>query len=316
MLRAALILESGSHLTIAAPETTAVHMVNEPGVFMGVKDAALVVKHVTIQAVDEQGAAAVTKPSQYRPFVVAKRGASLTADHAAFTNLGYDWNGSYGVSWMDGSGGSSRSSTYAAGFIGVYTDHVSGVVFDGDIYRGNQLYGIDPHSSSSRLTIRNCMAEDNGAHGIIFSDDVTTSTVMGCVSHNNGENGIMMDKRSVGNTISDNSVLGNRGDGIVLSDSPDTVLASNLIKSNRVGVQLSPTSVWSSQVTQNTVVDNVVAAQGVELESSNTVARNGGQWDLDWLTMVWLVVLILMTLGLYATWEMRRNSGTGRLAFL
>jgi mannuronan 5-epimerase len=314
---AALIVEPGVTFTVGGTGTQTVQMVNLPGVFIGVKHAALNFQNVHVTAVTEQGVAASAgaKSAQFRPFVVADERSTMNATKAVFTGLGYDWNASYGVSWMDGSSGTSSDSTYEDGFIGVYTDHATGITFTGDAYRNNALYGLDPHSGSTDLHISGCTAEGNGAHGIIFSDHVVHSQIKGCTSRGNGENGIMMDLKSDANIIEGNSVIANHGDGIVLSNSPGNGIFHNTIHANRVGIQASPHSeITDLDVTMNIISDNAVAGQGVKIDSSNAEHGNGGQWRPVRAAIVFTSVVLVGLLWLIVTVVLRRRRGTDRMS--
>jgi parallel beta-helix repeat protein len=63
---------------------------------------------------------------------------------------------------------------------------------------------------------------------------VTDGVVRGNRSFANGDNGIVLDERSDRNTVSDNLVEGNEGDGIVLLGSSDNLVRGNVVRRNRV----------------------------------------------------------------------------------
>jgi mannuronan 5-epimerase len=306
-LHAAVILDQVPTFTVTAQ----LDMVNLPGVFLGAKGSGLTIQDATVRAITEQGNPA---PAQgFRPFVMADQGTRMEIARSTFSDLGYDWNGSYGVSWMNGSTGGSTGSTYQDGFIGVYTDHARDLVFRGDRFARNTLYGLDPHSGSRGLAISDCVARENGAHGIIFSRDVTDSSVTGCRSERNGENGIMMDLRSTGNTLAANRVEGNNGDGIVLSDSPRNVISGNTVASNRVGVHVSPTSVDGTRVDGNRVTGNVSAAQGIALGETNASFVNGSQWRPDAVVQICAVTAAITLAWAVVTAALRRRRGSAHL---
>jgi poly(beta-D-mannuronate) C5 epimerase len=303
-LFAPVILDQVPQFTVSGK----VEMVALPGVFLGSKRSHLRIDHAAISAVTEAGAPA--SGGQYRPFVIADQGSRMDAIESSFVGLGYDWNGSYGVSWMDDSTGLSYSSVYRGGFIGVYTDHARDVEMIGDTFVANTLYGLDPQSGSRGLRIRGCTAEDNGTHGIIFSQEVIASSITDCRSQRNGHNGIMMDARSVGNVITNNVVSNNHGDGIVLSDSPGNTVTGNSVDGNRVGVHVSDSSVIRTRVEGNAIVDNIAAVQGIELTESNRPSRNGSQWEPGRVLIVLISVGVVTLAWLGLTYMLRKRRGS------
>ena len=209
---------------------------------------------------------------------------------------------------MSGSTGSSTNSTYEANFIGVYTDHSDGLRFSGDVFRLNQLYGLDPHSSSSRLTVANCIAVRNGVHGIILSDKVTDSSIRGCTVSDNGGNGIMLDQGSIGNTLVANVIRDNRGDGVVLSDAAANQVRDNRISGNRVGIhRYAGGTAGETVVTGNELDDNAMSWQGVEPDPSNQASSNGGQWDLRRAAAVLVGIVGVGAVWASVTWRLRRQ---------
>ncbi|HTT60013.1 MAG TPA: right-handed parallel beta-helix repeat-containing protein [Acidimicrobiales bacterium] len=292
-LRAALIFESGTRATLAAPQVTQIRMVDLPGVFLGLNSADVTIRGVAVSAVGVPSFRDDEPP--YRPFVVADGGSTLNVVASSFTGLGYDWNSSYGVSWMS-STGRAIDSTFEHNFIGAYTEEAQGLTFSGDVFAHNFVYGLDPHTYSSDLLVTHNRAFDNVRHGIIFSKFVTASTVSDNVSTHNGENGIMMDASSNGNVIEHNTVTNNRGDGIVLSGSKSERITGNVIEHNRVGVNVYGAGSASDYVRANTIASNVAPYQGLSSGTHNTIFDNGVRyrWILWWVAPVFGLVLMLM----------------------
>jgi poly(beta-D-mannuronate) C5 epimerase len=251
---------------------------------------------------------------QPHPSVVAESGAVLAISDSTFTGLGWDWNGSYGVSWLSQSTGNVTGSTFEHNFIGAYTDQVTGLHFENDIFRDNLLYGLDPHSFSRNLVIKHVTAEYNRSSGIIFSNHVTGGVIEECVSTGNNENGIMMDATSTDNTIRHNLVVDNLGDGIVMSNSPANRFENNDVRGNRVGVHASGNGAANQLLTGNDVEANVVASQGIALPAdTNAVRANGGQWLLRRVVFVWVAAVAGFTIMASVTWLRRRSNRPARL---
>jgi len=295
-----LIVEPGATIMVAAPRVKTVRLL--AGASIGANSAHLTFNGVHVVSWDKANPInwSSNKP---RPSVLAENNAVMTITNSTFSNLGWDWNGAYGVSWTNGATGAATDSTFKQNFIGLYTAHVSGLRFDDDSFFENKLYGLDPHSGSANLTIVDDIAEDNAGHGIIFSDGVIDSVISGCISRDNHENGIMMDADSAGNTIRENVVYGNAGDGIVLSNSPDNKILFNRIYHNRIGVHVAHGSPTIRTVVKHNLIEwNEVAFENIDLPPSNVVENNGGQWELKTLIRIWGGALILLFAVLALTW--------------
>lgn len=284
-LMVGLVVDRSAQLTIAAPDVTRFVLADRDGVMVGAQQGGrLTFDGVTVES-DTAWPADIRK---YRPFVIASENANLDAKDTKFTNLGWDWRASYGVAWVNGATGSAVRTVFQKSLFGVYTSRVSGLKFLKCVFRDNEIYGFDPHTSSSNLHVEESLAEGNGAHGIIFSEDVVDSVVKNSVSRRNGENGIMMDLRSTGNVIEGNLVEYNKGDGIVTSKSPNVRIKGNVIRHNRVGIRIDAGDVSTVSASGNSISENRLSHEGIALKSSNKTWSNGGQWRAGVLVKVWL----------------------------
>jgi poly(beta-D-mannuronate) C5 epimerase len=305
-LNVALVTEHGVNLTIGAPDVHTVRLLDAPSVLIGTDGGELNFSTVTVEAMPSPA----PSDGSYKPFVAGTADAVLNVTDSTFSGLGWDHDASYGASWESGSTGRVVGSTFENGFIGVYTGEARNILFRDDVFRGNALYGLDPHTYSHGLVIDDVVAEDNRGHGIIFSVHVTDSVISDSISRDNGENGIMMDLFSSHNRILDNTVAGNSGDGLVTTDSPYNVFVGNYVSGNRVGVRLSAEDEQHTMLAFNRVIDNSLAGQNAELNGSNTTADNGGQWDEPVIMIVWSTVasVILLTAISLAVADWRRQN--------
>jgi mannuronan 5-epimerase len=308
-LNAALVVEHGSRLTAAAPATSELVLTVRPGVFLAANHGHLVLSGVSIRASDAAVPTTEAAPSTVagRPFLLASENSSMVISHCAFRYLGRDWNSSYGISWSKGSTGSITDSTVEHDFIGVYSNDSHGLRVERNVLSRNSLYGVDPHSGSSNLLIEYNTADFNGRHGIIFSNHVTGSLVRHNVTRWNGLNGIMMDDASAHNTITDNTVLNNLSDGIVLANSDGNTVHANTVRRNRVGINVRG-STQGSRISGNTVTGNEMASEGASL-SGNVAYANGGEWLPARIETIWMIVLCLMVALLAVTWMSSRRRG-------
>lgn len=290
-------------LTVGSPLVSEVRMVDTGSVFIGAEGGSLTFDTVTVRTIPSDDPSA----EWYQPFVMATDKATMDTRGSTFTGLGWDSNASYGVSWVEGSTGSVTDSIFEKSFIGVYTSEAVGMAFRNSTFRNNALYGLDPHTHSTNLTIDNVLAEGNRAHGIIFSEYVTASSITNSTSRNNGENGIMMDEFSTGNVIKHNTITGNTGDGLVTARSADNKFVGNTVTGNRVGIRLDPKDTATTAVLTNRVANNGVASEHALLNSSNESLNNGGQWNWTVVRTTWIVVAGLLVLTALALTRTRRQ---------
>jgi poly(beta-D-mannuronate) C5 epimerase len=307
-VKAAVILQNGSSMSIAAPVITDVVLQAHEGVFLAADHAALSLSGVDVRASDSKVPTTFSRPEQTasRPFVLAV-GSKLDITRSTFRYLGRDWNSSYGVSWSKGSIGSVTGSRFEHNFIGVYTNGSPRLLVQHNVFLHNSLYGIDPHSGSTHMSIIDNTSNYNGRHGIIFSDHVTAGIVRGNTTIGNGLNGIMMDEASTGNLIAGNTVTGNRSDGIVMANSSNNRIEGNTVTGNRIGITLRG-STTGTVLTQNVITNNKMAIQGGSGAGTH-VRDNGGEWSAARIARVWIVSAILLLLLLILTWFSKRRPG-------
>jgi poly(beta-D-mannuronate) C5 epimerase len=321
-LNAAVVVDSGNAMTIAAPTTTEVVLTVRPGVFLAAFHAKLTISkvyiHASTTATPSSGSSIANPVDLGRPFILATDNSTMTVTDSTLRYLGRDWNSSYGLSWSKGSTGSVTGTLFEHNFIGVYTQQSSGVRIVHSQFYYNSLYGIDPHSGSANLLVEYNISSFNGRHGIIFSDHVVNGVVRYNVTKGNGLNGIMMDEASTNNRIDHNIVQGNHSDGIVLADSNNNDVTYNTVSGNRVGINVRGTTT-SIVAARNVLTDNATAVQGIGL-SGNKSYGNGGQWSASRIAMVWLVAAVALASLFSLTWvsghvrRRRRRRGLHRQA--
>ena len=179
-------------------------------------------------------------------------------DHVHVSSLGHLGVLAYGISFhkpLPGSG--VIDSVITANYIGVYTSHAKGVHILRDRFLHSKIYGIDPHTASSNLTIEANQVLDSGLHGIILADRVTGSRVIGNVVQGSRDHGIVLFDHSDGNLVANNQIL-NAFDGIVVTDSSNNRIVHNIVDSpRRFGLRMSGVS------NRNVVEDNSFLASMV-----------------------------------------------------
>jgi poly(beta-D-mannuronate) C5 epimerase len=117
---------------------------------------------------------------------------------------------------------------------GFYCYETDDFVLKGNIYRDNQVYGIDPHDRSKRLVIAdNTVYGTRKKHGIIVSREVNDSWIFNNRTYDNHLSGLVIDRNSINNVIADNQIYRNHTDGITLYESGDNLIWGNQVIGNR-----------------------------------------------------------------------------------
>lgn len=228
LLRVSLVQAPGSVLEVAAPAVRQVRLLDDPEVYISAMGATARYTGVTVTSWDP-GSGRPARNGGGRPFVEYADGSDLWVVRSTFAYLGSDRSSAYGVNWRRSTGGAT-DSVFHHNFFGAYTYQAHGLVFRGNVFRDNDVYGLDPHTASTRLVVEHNQAFRNKVHGIVFSEDVTDGVVRANRAYANGDNGIVIDERSDRNTVSGNLAEGNGGDGIVLLGSSGNLVRGSLEK--------------------------------------------------------------------------------------
>jgi hyaluronan synthase len=260
LLRVSLVQAPGTVLEFVAPAVRQVRLLDDPEVYLSAMGATGRFAGVTVTSWDVRRRAPAPDPAKSRPFVLYDEGSDLRVVRSTFQYLGSDRSSAYGVNWRRSTGGAVES-TFHHNFFGAYTYQSHGVVFRDNVFRDNNIYGLDPHTGSSRLVVEGNRAFRNRVHGIVFSEDVTDGVVRGNHAYGNGDNGIVIDERSDRNTVSGNLAEANGGDGIVILGSSHNLVRGNVVRGNRVGVRVNLRS-GGNRLQGNRVSGNRI---GVEL---------------------------------------------------
>ena len=259
LLRVSLVQAPGSVLKVAAPAVRQIRLLDDPEVYLSAMGATARFIGVTVTSWNPRRGRPATNRGQ-RPFVLYADGSDLRIVRSTFAHLGSDRASAYGVNWRRSTGGAT-GSVFHHNFFGAYTYQSHRLVFRGNVFRDNQVYGLDPHTGSTRLVIEANRAYRNRSHGIVVSEDVTDGVARGNRSYANGGNGIVLDERSDRNTVTGNQAEGNRGDGIVILGSSGNLVGGNDVRRNRVGIRVNLRS-GDNRIQRNQVAGNRI---GIEL---------------------------------------------------
>lgn len=135
--------------------------------------------------------------------------------------------GVYGVSWRISSGtfgsniatGWVENSTFDSNHIGAFTFGASGMMWRGNIFSANEVYGLDPHDDSNNATIEYNSFIANGKHGFIVSKRCNYNIIKNNISINNAGHGFMLHEKSDYNIMKNNISIGNHDNFVIYGSS-------------------------------------------------------------------------------------------------
>ncbi len=206
---------------------------------------AVTIRNFPISPVDDRGRPA-TAATPGRGFLVANRG-QLVLSGDSISSLGELAPLSYGVSLEAPTAGSLiEDCAIDGGYIGVYLTHAAGVQILRNRVTNSLVYGIDPHTGSSSITIEGNDVQGSGVHGIVLAQGVHGTQVVNNVVSAARDHGIVLFGHADGNVVAGNRVEASF-DGIVVTDSSNNQISANTLDGNRrFGLRLSGASVGNS----------------------------------------------------------------------
>ncbi|MCE7983623.1 MAG: hypothetical protein DYG89_20815 [Caldilinea sp. CFX5] len=210
-------------------------------------------------------------PSNGRAYLLAKYNSTMNIRNAEIGYLGSEDGESYGLSWRDINdpanpgelrdrvGGEVLNSDIHHNYYGIYTYQASHMVFRGNKFRDNILYGFDPHDFSHSFVVENNQAYNNGSHGFILSRGCHSFTLRNNISYNNRNpsdtslaHGFMLDPGSPNSTdpqapsynniLENNEAYGNEGYGLRILGANTNEIRNNYFHDNEMGISVEQNS--------------------------------------------------------------------------
>ena len=181
--------------------------------------------------------------------------------------------------WVEG-------STFEHNHFGAYSFGASGIMWKDNIFRKNEVYGLDPHDDSNNAMIVGNLFDSNGKHGFIVSKRCNYNVIRDNVSVNNKLHGFMLHQDSAYNLIEDNVSYGNT-DNFVIYDSNWNTVKDNVSYSPRSSHIRINSNTSNTFVTGNTMtggdrgvylyadVDSTFVADNVFQGFSETIQTAG-----------------------------------------
>jgi parallel beta-helix repeat protein len=168
-----------------------------------------------------------------RSFILARDQAKLTIDKAQISYLGFPAIESYGLSWRSAAnGGKITNSDVSYNHYGLYTFQTSEITIADNNFHDNIIYGVDPHTGSTKMTIERNISHDNGKHGIVLAEDCSDNVIRDNIVYNNKHHGIVLYLHSNNNTVENNETFRNVGQGVNINESDHNNIRNNKVYDN------------------------------------------------------------------------------------
>ena len=215
-----------------------------------------------------------------RPSIVVDNNATGTTDisNSEIAYLGYEQGkhkGGSGLSYYYGGDGSViKNNIIREVYFGLYTFGVGHMVVENNIIRNSGHYGLDPHTGTHDMIIRNNTVYDNkGGSGIICSLDCYNILIENNKVHDNGGDGIDF-SRNMYNSIARNNIVYNEPSGVFVSQSHNNQIYNNTISKSGDGINVNSGS-SNNKILGNTITNSINNAILLNNGSSgNTFSSN------------------------------------------
>ncbi len=197
-----------------------------------------------------------------RPFIrVSGRATATNITNSEIAYLGYSCSRCAGLSYYGGEGSVIKGSNIHHLLKGYYSKNMGHMTIEGNDFHDNYLYGIDPHTGSHDIVIRNNTVHNNNASGIICSKDCYNLLIEGNEAYSNRgsdrgiafsinttksiarDNYIHDQKKCIGfnresnfNQVYNNTMEDCRF-GISVSNTTNNIIYNNKIKDSETGIQ-------------------------------------------------------------------------------
>ena len=215
-----------------------------------------------------------------RPSIVVDNNATGTTDitNSEIAYLGYEQGkhkGGSGLSYYYGGDGSViRNNIIREVYFGLYTFGVGHMIVENNIIRNSGHYGLDPHTGTHDMIIRNNTVYDNkGGSGIICSLNCYNILIENNKVHDNAGDGIDF-SRNMYNSIARNNIVYNEPIGVTVSQSHNNQIYNNTISKSGDGINVKSGS-SNNKILGNTIINSTKSAILVNNGSSgNTISSN------------------------------------------
>lgn len=193
--------------------------------------------------------------------------------NSELSHLGYGVSLRQGISYYGGDGSRLWNNTIHDLWYGFYSRGVGHMTLEGNHFYSNVKYGLDPHTGTHDMDIKNNDVHDTEGIGIVCSFDCKNIVMEGNNVHNNALAGIML-SRNVTHSAVRNNTLHNEAKAIVISESHGDKIYNNTITDSDIGIEAKFGS-SNNEIQNNTVLR--AAKYGIQLvkgANENLVIQN------------------------------------------
>jgi parallel beta-helix repeat protein len=235
--------------------------------------------YVKFEVEKEDGAKGADYAEKSRPFIRVDEKSTTSATeitNSEIAYLGYFSNGNYGygLTFYGGNGNLLAGNNIHHNFRGFYSEELgSNMIIEDNYIHSNYQYGLDPHTGTHDMIIRNNTVYDNGAIGIICSLDCYNITIEGNEVHNNFGYGIMFSRNMYDSVARNNYVYNETNCISVNTQSHNNEFNNNTVSECENGIDLR------NEANNNNIHHNIIikSTNGIKLHSgaySNTLQYN------------------------------------------
>ena len=143
-----------------------------------------------------------------RAFIRVSKDATGTTNitNSELAYLGYSCSRCSGLSYYGGEGSVIKGNDIHHLLKGFYSNDMGNMVIEENKFHDNYLYGIDPHTGTHDITIRNNKVHDNNASAVICSKHCYNILIDGNEIYDNVERGIAFSINTTNSTAINNYV--------------------------------------------------------------------------------------------------------------
>jgi parallel beta-helix repeat protein len=255
-LHSDIVVENGAHLSITGKDTDWLKL-ETPSSIISFGD--VVIDSTRITSWDSAANTfAGTDGKRSRSFITAWDDGmgQLNITNSEIAYMGYHTSHKQGLAYYSGHGSVVNNNDIHHMWYGFYSNNVTGINIENNKIHDNVVYGLDPHTGTRDMTIRNNVVYNiTKGIGIICSYDCDNILMENNVVYDVDIVGLMLSRNSTDSIIRNNIVYnsGTNGGGISVDDSSRNQVYNNTVSIGRFGIKISKNSDY------NEIFDNTIS---------------------------------------------------------
>jgi mannuronan 5-epimerase len=205
--------------------------------------------------------------------IVPKGEGKTDITNSDLSYLGYHASGRQGLTYIKADGGIIRNNTIHHLWYGLYSRDLSNVIIEGNDIYANVKYGLDPHTGSHDLIIRNNRVHNNEGLGIVCSLDCKNIIIEGNEIFGNKIGGVMLSRNVVDSVVANNTVY-DEVKGIIISESHNDKIYNNVVSNSDVGIEVKGNSSMNHIYNNSVLNPSKYGIQIITGAEQNTISKN------------------------------------------